>query len=322
MLISAVLTGAGIAEQSGETISLTFSFGGDCTLGGDVNAHDKSFQKMADEMGYAYFFENVYDIFASDDMTIVNLEGPLTDAQNKRAERKFNFRCDPANVQILLEGSIETVNLANNHTYDFLEKGYADTLEALENAGIASYGYERIERTNIKGVRVSLVGLTERDHEAEDIAEILSSERDLCDILIVTFHWGEENNYRPSFAQLKLSRAAVEAGADLVVGHHTHVLGAICAVDGVNVVYSLGNLCFGGNAKPKDMDTMIYTHTFTLDESKTIISESFNVIPLILNSGTYRNNFRPTIPEADKADEIIKKIQRYSDIEISYTPAP
>ncbi len=322
ILLAAILFAqAATAEQTGE-ISLTFSFGSDSTLGDDYKVNNTGFQSMVNEMGYAYFFENLYHIFSVDDMTVVNLEGPLTEAKHMRPDRKFNFRCAPENVQILLEGSVETVNLANNHTYDFQEVGYTDTLTTLENAGIASYGYDRIYRTEIKGVRISLIGLTEHDHKPAYVKTAVAAERESCDILIVTFHWGWENNYRYSKAQRDLAQAAVDGGADLIIGHHTHVLGGIGNIDGVNVVYSLGNLCFGGNPLPSDMSTYVYTHTFTLDSDKKIAGQTYNVIPLILNSGTYRNNFSPTIPDEKTAEKIIKKIQKYSDVEITYTPVP
>ena len=101
---------------------------GDCTLGGDVGSSSGSrFSRYADEYGLDYFFANVRDIFAGDDFTVVNLEGPLTTQTSKRSGRQFNFRGSPEYAQILSGSSVEVCTLANNHALDFREAGLNDT---------------------------------------------------------------------------------------------------------------------------------------------------------------------------------------------------
>ena len=103
-------------------------------------------------------------VFESDDLTIVNLEGPLTTSRDRREGRKFNFRGSPEYVNILSGSSVEIANLANNHAYDYGESGFQETAEVLENAGICASGFTRAGFLDVKGVRVaSVVGFYDKD---------------------------------------------------------------------------------------------------------------------------------------------------------------
>ena len=136
-----------------EPQEITITFGGDCTLAGDVNKNNTRFQSFVEEYGYDYFLANLKPIFEADDLTIVNLEGPLTTSDDKRGGRQFNFRGDPGNAQILSAASVEAVHMANNHARDFQEEGYEDTLAAVEAVGIVPYGYAQTQVMEVKGVK-------------------------------------------------------------------------------------------------------------------------------------------------------------------------
>lgn len=309
-------TPAPTATPVPEPVTITLTFGGDCTLGGDVNKNNTRFQSYVDENGYAYFFENLKEVFENDDLTIINLEGPLTEAKQKRSNRQFNFRCAPENVQILVEGDVEVAHLANNHAKDFLAAGYEDTVKYVAEAGIAGYGYSTTQVIEVKGVNVGFIGLTEWDYEISEVKEMVAQLRTECDILVASFHWGEEKRYTSTTSQRRYAQAAIEAGADVVVGHHSHVVSGVAEYENVPVVFSVGNLCFGGNSSPYDMDAMLFQPTFTVDHTGTIIDTDFKVIPIRISGDKSMNDYQPYVVEGDAADRIMDKIAEYSTVDI------
>ena len=295
---------------------ITITFGGDCTLAGDVNKNNTRFQSFVEEYGYDYFLANLKPIFEADDLTIVNLEGPLTTSDDKRGGRQFNFRGDPGNAQILSAASVEAVHMANNHARDFQEEGYEDTLAAVEAVGIVPYGYAQTQVMEVKGVKIGLIGLTEWDYEPSEVREMVAQLREECDILVATFHWGEELRYTSTSTQRKFAEAAIEAGADVVVGHHPHVVSGVAEYEGVPVVFSVGNLCFGGNIRPTDMDAMLFQVHFTVDHTGAILEYDFTVIPIRVSGNAKENDYQPYVAEGDEAERILEKIEGYSLVDI------
>jgi poly-gamma-glutamate synthesis protein (capsule biosynthesis protein) len=274
--------------------TVTISFAGDCTLGGDIQSYGETrFAGVVAEQDYAYFLENVEPIFSKDDYTVVNLETVLTKSTKKRQNRSFIFRGDPEYAKILTLGSVEAVTIANNHANDFLEKGKEDTKKALDEEGIAYFGYDREFYKTIKGIKFGFIGLTEWDYTASQVTEKVKKAAKRCDMLIVEFHWGYEYQYSPSKTQQTYGRAAVDAGADLVVGQHPHVLGETEEYEGVNIVYSLGNFCYGGHSNPKDKDTAIFQQEFINENGVITLGES-KLIPCKLSSVSWANDYRPT----------------------------
>jgi poly-gamma-glutamate synthesis protein (capsule biosynthesis protein) len=274
--------------------TVTISFAGDFTLGGDIQSFgEERFAEVAEREGYAYFLENVEPIFSKDDYTVVNLETVLTESTKKRQNRSFIFRGQPEYAKILTLGSVEAVTIANNHANDFLEKGKEDTKKALDDEKIAYFGYEREFYKYIKGIKFGFIGLTEWDYTLSEVTEKVSKAAENCDMLIVEFHWGYEYQYSPSKTQQTYGRAAVDAGADLVVGQHPHVLGETENYNGVNIVYSLGNFCYGGHSNPKDKDTAIFQQDFINENGVITLGES-RLIPCSLSSVSWSNDFRPT----------------------------
>ena len=123
------------------------------------------------------------------------------------------------------------------------------------------------------------------------------------------FHWGNEKEEVPDSNQTTLAHLAIDEGADLVCGHHPHVLQGIEEYKGKNIVYSLGNFCFGGNQYPSDMDTMIFQQTFTVDQSGVKADNITNIIPCSVSSDSDYNNYQPTPANGDEATRILNKIQ-------------
>ncbi|MDR0974099.1 MAG: CapA family protein [Ruminococcus sp.] len=278
-----------------EPIVITISAAGDFTLGGDVQSQgEERFAAAYASHTPDWFLENVADIFENDDITVVNLEGTLTTADTRRANRSFLFRGQPSYTEILTEGGVDVVNIANNHHNDFLSQGKSDTISAVKNADIGYFGYDDEYYIEKHGVTFGFLGFTEWDYTAAEITERITAAKLKYDVVIVSFHWGIERQYTPTKTQTVLGHAAVDAGADLVIGSHTHVLGEVENYNGVNIVYSLGNFCYGGHGNPSDKNTMIFQQDFIIDEKGTAkISES-RIIPCTISSLSWTNDFKPT----------------------------
>lgn len=300
------------------SVSLTLSVVGDCTLGTDETFdYDTSLNAYYESYGGAYFLQNVKEIFSSDDLTIANFEGTLTDSE-EREDKTFAFKGPASFTSILTEGSVEAVNTANNHSHDYGEQSFEDTLAALDDAGIVHFGYDETAVMDVKGVKVGMVGIYElndhlgREQQLKD--NIAKVKADGAQLIVVIFHWGNETETVPDNNQTTLGRLAIDEGADLVCGHHPHVLQGIETYKGKNIVYSLGNFCFGGNSSPSDMDTMIYQQTFTVDSDGVKEDNVTNIIPCSISSAAYEgyNNYQPTPAEGDEATRILEKINERS----------
>lgn len=299
-----------------DPVSLTVSVVGDCTLGTDENFdYDTSLNAYYESYGADYFFANVKSIFSADDLTIANFEGTLTDSE-AREDKQFAFKAPAEFADILTAGSIEAVNTANNHSHDYGEQSFSDTMAALDSRGIVHFGYDETAVMEIKGVKVGLVGIYElNDHlgrEEQLKQNIAKVKEDGAQIIIVIFHWGNEKEEVPDSNQTTLGRLAIDEGADLVCGHHPHVLQGIEEYKGKNIVYSLGNFCFGGNSYPSDMDSMIFQQTFTVDQNGLKEDNVTNIIPCSISSDYDYNNYQPTPAEGEEADRILQKINERS----------
>lgn len=293
---------------------ITITAVGDCTLGGDIpTGAYKSFAAYYDNYGPDYFFENVRDLFESDDLTIVNLEGPLTTSEKIRG-RTFNFRGLPEYVNILSGSSVEICNVANNHALDFGMDGLYETAEVLENADIGVSGFGRMYYTDVKGIRVGSLGFTEWDFTQAQIEAAVRTARENCDLLIVSIHWGREGDHSATSTQKRLGRAIVDAGADVVLGTHPHVYGGVELYNGKYIVYSLGNFCFGGNRNPRDKDCMIFQQTFHVSADGTVEDAGINLIPARVSSSDNTNDFQPKILGAEAGQKLLNKIAKVSKV--------
>lgn len=303
-----------------EEVEITISFAGDCSLG---NHHKQeyaySFNQEYENQTPAYFLQNVKEIFAADDMTLVNFEGVLTDRTKCDVSKAYNIKGDPEYVNILSQGNVECVSLANNHALDYGVEGRADTVEALEEAGIA-YGYEEnIGLYETKGIKAGFVAYTATGNVIpkglkERVEQGLQQlEEAGADLKIVCLHWGVETNHFPEAVQTTFAHEVIDMGADLLIGHHPHVLQGIEEYNGKYIVYSLGNFCFGANRSPKDKDTIIFQERFTFLDGVLQPTADCNIIPCKISSTDERNNYQPTPQEGAVAQRIIEKVNTYSE---------
>ena len=304
-------------EIKEDIVELTVSAAGDCTLGTDKNFNrSTSFNAVYDAQNNpAYFFANVKSIFAADDLTIVNLEGTLTESTT-RVDKTFAFKGEPKYAEILVAGSVEAANLANNHSRDYGANSYTDTIANVEATGVTTFGYDRVAVKEVKGIKVGLVGIYELADGLGRKQQVIDNIQKVKDqgaqLIIVSFHWGTERVNYPDSIQKTLAHLAVDEGADLVLGHHPHVLQGIETYQGKKIVYSLANFCFGGNKNPSDKDTMIFQQKFTFRNGELIEDDVTTVIPCSVSSVSNKNNYQPTPLTGAAAERVMNRIQTYS----------
>lgn len=308
-----------ITEKTTELIEpteLLLTFTGDCILGTDeFFAWDTGFNAYYEMYGPEYFLDNVRDIFRKDDLTIINMEGTLTE-ETTRLDKQFAFKGDPEFVDILASSSIEAANVANNHSHDYGEQSFLDTVDLLEKNDIKTFGYDDTTVITVKNVKVGFFGIYELDDHLARIPQVKSNiarlEEDGADIIVAVFHWSNELVTVPDENQVTLAHLAIDEGADVVVGHHPHVVQGIDTYKGKTIAYSLGNFCFGGNTHPTEMDTMIFQQKFMVDAHKEIIDSEINVIPCSVSSEISFNNYQPTVLTGTEAQRVLDVIEQRS----------
>ena len=305
-----------------EEVDIKMSFTGDFILGMDeAFAYDTSFNAYFDNRGPDYFLQNVRQTFQEDDLTVINMEGTLT-TQETRQDKQFAFKADPSYVSVLTNSSIEAANVANNHSHDYGEQSFADTVNTLEQNNIKTFGYDEVNIIEVKGVKVGLLGIYELDDHLERVPQLQANIQKLkdnkADIIVAVFHWSNELVTVPDINQVTLGHMAIDEGADIVVGHHAHVLQGIEEYKGKKIVYGLGNFCFGGNTHPQEFDTMIFQETFHVNKNKEVTSLTDNIIPCSVSSDPSINNYQPTILSGDEATRVLNLINERSAQIVSY----
>ena len=240
------------------------------SLVGDILL-DASIRGHIDKQGYAYPYEHVKEYFLNDDLSIGNLETSITLAGEKWPDKQFSFRSDPKNLPYMKEAGIEVVSLANNHSLDYGYEGLMDSLNYLEEANIEFVGAGRnieeaiktviIDKNNIKiGIlgfsrvvpdvgwwatanRPGLAGAY--DGQLEGALKIIQAAKEEVDILIIALHWGKELHEEPRIEEIRAAKRMIDSGADVIAGHHPHVLQGIEIYKNKPIFYSLGNFIFG-----------------------------------------------------------------------------
>ena len=317
---------AGVIDTDGTT-TITITCTGDFTIGGD-NYHRKG-KKFYDELknhgnDINFTMKNMRDIFRQDDLTLVNFEGTFTDRKDNVPDNKkgneFLFNISPSYVNVLPDNYIEAVSLANNHIMDHGMDGYEETKSTLESRNIKYSTSEDIGLFEVKGITIAMLSYLCIDRYDkpvggyanlyEKVAADIAATKAQYPIVIVSFHWGNELDYTPTANQKKMGRLAVDSGADLVIGHHSHRINPIEQYNGVYICYSLGNFCFSGNDKPKDMNSFVFQTRFRINKAGDIINTGFRIIPIRISSVKDRNDYTPTpVTDGLKIDGIISTMK-------------
>jgi len=233
---------------------------GDLLLGGSA-------APVVKRSGFAYPFRTTERYIKQADIALANLEAPLTARGEKHPDKTWTFRVPTAAVAAIKAAGFDLMTLANNHIGDYGEPGILDTLDALEKAGLGISGAGRNivaarapHVVEIDQVRIAFLSYSntfpksfyaKKDKPGtapgyfDDVAADIRKARKLYDHVIVSFHWGGERMNEPKDYQMELGRLAIDNGADVVIGHHPHVLQGAERYKGGVIYYSLGNFAFG-----------------------------------------------------------------------------
>lgn len=299
---------AGQETPEGGGFDIVVNFTGDMMLASYKNETTASnFNAYAQNHEPAYFLQNVAPIFRADDLTVVNLENVLTDQPLAEKEKDHDpaywYRAPSANTAILTSAGVEAVSLANNHTGDYGPEGTRDTIQAVESAGLLYGNNGKTFYYEKNGYRIAVIchGLWNEGQANEIVRRIKQAEED-SDFQIVFYHGGKEKVHAPEEWRQRASRKLADAGADLVVGNHPHVLQPRESYNGVDILYSMGNFCYGGSKYPENR-TIIYQLKLHVNAGGQLESNTGEIIPCYVYTGDAGNNYCPAVIE----DEAVKR---------------
>ena len=299
---------------------LTITAVGDVMLGGSATPE-------LEKYGYDYPFEKTKSLLLESDIVFANLEGPLTTRGKEIVEKKYKFRSQPQKVApALKKAGINVVSLANNHTLDYGEQGLLDTMAALDENGIAYAGagknnlYARKPAIlEVKNTRIALLAYsltfpeefwakhntagTAFGHESHVKDDVIQA-GEIADVVIVSFHWGREVTTELRPYQITLGRAAIDAGASVVLGHHPHILQAVEQYKQGVILYSLGNYIFGSYSQKATRS--VIAQLVLKDKRLTALQ----LIPINVNN--VEVIFQPTILDQEQARSVIQELKTLS----------
>ena len=296
-----------------EMIILTF--GGDVVLGGREKYYDfpDGFPSYVKERGKKWPFSSLTSLFEEDDLTVINLECTIKDdSTGEDLKKAWRFRGLPSYVEILNSGGIDAVNIANNHTIDYGDEGYKSTLQAL-NEKIMYFGNSINVIKEIKGVKFGFGGCRETTYRSDpgiierDIAELRQNG---ADYIIYQCHWGVEYSANHNVLQEAMARTCQRAGADLVIGHHPHVVQGIDWIDNMPVIYSIGNLMFGGTIKLTTYDAILVQLKYY--PNRNLSKAELQIIPILTSTSADLkiNDYRPTLAFGSDSLRILRQVQK------------
>jgi poly-gamma-glutamate capsule biosynthesis protein CapA/YwtB (metallophosphatase superfamily) len=311
VIIILIISGCATMQRAQETVS--FCAAGDIMLDRGVKKH------MLGKGGF-YPFRDITGFIKRHDLSFCNLEGPVS-ARGKKKPKLYSFRFDPALMEGLGVSGFNMFSLANNHILDYGGRALLDTVEFMEekNYFYSGAGKNKQEASaaryrEINGIKFAFIanvdmylsrekGSSPQAFERSGLNEISAVIREAkknADYVIVSFHWGEEYKNYPAKRQQEYGRACVDSGADLVIGHHPHVMQGIEKYKGKIILYSLGNFIFD-QRRAGTNEAMVFFCRFTKDG----IIDTY-VLPVRIKKG------RPDFAAGKDAEEIKNRIMAYS----------
>lgn len=328
--LAALILATGLAFGAGAEKKVTLTFTGDVTLGSEEINKDKpdSFNGYAEREGYGWFFRNMKELFSSDDLTLVNLEGVLSDSNRQEETTKtFRFRGPTDYAKILTESSIEACAISNNHIMDFGKQGYEATKATLDANGILYCGMDHPFILEKDGIRIGFFALGSSfvARYQKFVKQTAAEMREQgVNAIVCCFHSGQEYSpRRRDWDQERYAKMAVEEwGADLVIMHHPHVVQGIDILNDRYVFYSLGNFCFGGNMfirgqqKNKNirtLESMVVQMDLHFSDDGEYLGQKGRIYPCYISSSATQvndpNDFQPKFVTGDEALGVIERIQ-------------
>lgn len=295
--------------------SVLLTFGGDCTLGGEASGA-RRFARTIQKNGSEYPLANLQPLFAEDDLTMVNLEGVLSDRKLQKVEKTFNFIGKPGYGDILTTGNVECVTIANNHAMDYGGAGKRDTVAALDAAGLAYCDGTYVTVLDKDGLRIGFTASGLVFDEDTYLAQVEALEAVGCAAIVHNMHMGVEYADTLSAAQIRTAEYLAKHGAALVVGHHPHVAQGLAVYGGTTVAFSLGNLVFGGNVDPSDYDACVLRAELRFQDG-TLASEQVTLWPVSVSGNRGRNDYQPVLLSGEDAQRVLTKMQTTSAFTLS-----
>lgn len=295
------------------SFTIKLSFVGDCLCSTDANiSYANCFEEVASRVSPDYFLKKVDKYFKNDDFTIADCENVYSDSTNLYVSDKgqyadpnieaYWFKTGAKNAQILSAGGIDMVSISNNHINDYGSQGHLDTQKALDAADV-KWGEEgKIVYYKKNGFKIGIICVSMYyGGTVPNIKAYINKASKKSDYQIVYFHGGIEAVHEPEGWKIDACHQLIDAGADLVIGDHPHVLQPLEIYNGKTIIYSVGNFIFGGNRHPENR-TIIYQHTLSFDFTGTFSGESGKIIPCYVYTGDM-NNWQPAVIK----DKTIKK---------------
>ena len=287
------------AELEAKMTKVTIGAIGTCIFGDERGTGIKgSFLETYEKKeNPAYFFQNVKTELEKADVNVTNFIGDMS--EETAAGRKHPIKGQKEYAEILKEGSIDLVNLANDRTKDYGQDGYYDTAIALNEAGVGAFGHDRVSFKNINGIQIGFIGIDvldrSMDMQALLVKNIRLAEGAGAHMIVVCMNWGKEGAQKPGKSQEEWAHRAVEAGADLVLGYHPSHVQQVERYEGSYIIYSLGVFCNGAEKNPEVWDGVIYRQTFGFLDGKLAKAWEPEQIPCRISSDSGENNFQPEL---------------------------
>ena len=300
------LFGARVANWKGQ---IDLLFVGDIMLSRSVGA------MIARQSDPTYPFHEIAEQVQNADIAFGNLEGPISGRGTNRGSI-YSFRADPAAVAGLRFAGFDVLSLANNHIFDWGPEALRDTVNFLSQSGIHAVGAganrEAANRSGMLTARnnnVAFLAYTTlypksleagtsspgiSSFEMEKVRETIRALRDEADVIVVSLHWGEEYRTTSTIAQQGIAQALIDAGADLVVGHHPHVMQEIERYKHGWIAYSLGNFVFDQNFSEETMRGLTLTATVARGKLTGIKTSVVQI----------SDTFQPSIPDASNSGDL------------------
>lgn len=291
-----------LSDKEYEEIEMKILFAGDLMF--DRGVKKRVYEKLSGD--YFRLFEDISNYINSFDYFVVNLEGPIS-SRGKKVHKTYNFRFETNVITALKKANIKIANLANNHTLDWDFEAFYDTIGILSSNEIGYFGIQDIsirsnlyivEKSNSSiSLKVGFLGFSEFLEgikpsngitgialiDLDSLRKAISSAKKSVDFLVVELHWGREYDTSNNFYQKMVAKTAIDSGADLVIGHHPHVIQGYTNYNNRYVFYSLGNFIMDQRFSKETMEGLLVEVTLKKHLSNT------NLIVNISTTNTYQD---------------------------------
>lgn len=297
---------------------------GDTTIifAGDVLLSDYVLENYKNQGIGGVVNDTLLSQLQSADITVVNEEFPFGTTGTKAEDKQFTFRVNPSYITVLQEMGVDAVTLANNHVLDFGEEALLETMETLDSAGILYAGAgdsveraKQVQKMEVNGKTYGMLAASRVipvtswnvenytpgvfcTYDATALVKEIQQAKKECDYLAVYVHWGVERNNQPEDYQRNLAKQYIDAGADVVIGSHPHVLQGIEFYQGKPIFYSLGNFIFN-----QSIDKTMAVKLEIPEEGETVI----RLLP------ASAQNARTGILEDTEAEELYRYVESISE---------